>query len=201
MERPSKTMIQQDEDSLKRILGLDEIPKSVEDEYDVWIRMFHRDGNSGPLGTIGLIGLSRQLGMSPPPKPAAPEAIDWRQYPTNGSVGVEANLDGVWKPGVFKGFVQHGTLEVLLDENNMGMEFMPRYVRYVGPRGKPVTKTVPARVEKEEAVAEEATTPWEPPQEPPQETEPERVNVGDAPIRHRKSLPSLPPKASSSLLK
>lgn len=115
-------IIMADEDSLSRMLGVPaaQIPESVLAEYQLRLRMFHCDGNAGPLGTIGIIDMLRsmKLGMRPPgPQPTS---IDWSRVPMNGSVRVMAKVTGnngepKWASGVYVGQVGVGALAVRLD--------------------------------------------------------------------------------------
>ena len=61
-----------DEQSLYRLLGVTDLPESVVDEYGLRLKMFHRDGASGPLGTLALIDMLRFLKVDLPA--AAPGA-------------------------------------------------------------------------------------------------------------------------------
>ena len=89
-------IIKADEDSMGRMLGVPaaQIPESVLAEYELRLRLFHSDGNSGPLGTIGVIDMLRsmKLGVRRPAKP--PTAVDWSLVPMNGTVRVMAKVSG-----------------------------------------------------------------------------------------------------------
>lgn len=107
----------QDEQNLQRLLGVGEIPEPVLAEYRCRLEMYHRTGNSGPLGPHALIDLIRFLGLRSPKVDDKPVVIDWRSIPQDGSVRVEGRFFGEWRPGVFLGFVEHGTLAVRFDED------------------------------------------------------------------------------------
>jgi hypothetical protein len=118
-----------DEQSLIRLLGTSDIPKEVLDECAMRTRMYHADGNSGPLRTLALIDMLRFLGKKPPAPVIPKSAVDWRMYPQDGTVRVEARFFGAWQPGVFLGFVQGGTLAVRLDGDAMIKECNASIVR------------------------------------------------------------------------
>lgn len=138
----------QDEETLRRILGLTEVPADVAAEYGVRIEMFHRGGDSGPLKTLGLIDLVRSLGYKRKPVDVVVEKVDWRQYPGNGTVLVEALYSGAWQPGVYLGPIEGGTLAVRLDGDPMVKECRAHMLRLA------VTDTVSGS-EKHEAGVEE----------------------------------------------
>lgn len=122
-----------DEQSLQRMLGVDEIPAKVAAEYAVRLTMYHGDGNSGPLGSLGLIPMVRSLGLGPAAREPDAEVTDWRTVPADGSARIEANYMGSWCPGVFLGFVADGTLAVRLDEDDgMVRECRRHMVRLTG---------------------------------------------------------------------
>lgn len=133
-------MIDADLDSVKRMLGCDEvgIPPAVVTEYRIRLRMFHSNGHSGPLGTIGLIDLLRSFKLGPKPLPLPPRCVDWSRMPRNGSLRVEAHvllLNGVdeWRSGVFLGKVGVGGLAVRLDGDTYVHEFSGKDVRLPVP--------------------------------------------------------------------
>jgi len=106
----------QDEQTLQRFLGCQEIPAAVAAEYEIRKRMFDMDGSAGPLGTVGLIDLVRSLGLGPKAPDPIPTDVNWRDYPQDGSVRVMAGpFFGDMQPGVFLGFVQYGTLAIRTD--------------------------------------------------------------------------------------
>lgn len=115
--------IQADEASLSRMLGVsvDEIPVTVLVEYELRLQMFHSDGHSGPLGTIGIIDLLRGMKLGPKLREDKPVELDWSRVPGDGTVRVEAKLlspEGIgydWVPGVYLGRVGVGSLAVRLD--------------------------------------------------------------------------------------
>lgn len=117
----------QDEISLDRMLG--SIPDEVREECDLRTKMFHCDGNSGPLGSLGLIDMLRSMRLGPRKVEEKPEVTIWRNLPQDGSVRVEARYFGAWMPGVFRGFVEGGTLAVQLDEEPEMKECSPSIVR------------------------------------------------------------------------
>jgi len=118
----------QDETSLQRMLGV-EAPEEVRAECELRTRMYHADGNSGPLGSVALIEMVRWMGLSPKNVERPVEKVDWRQYPQDGTVRVEARFFGAWMPGRFLGFVEAGTLAVRLEEDATVKECRPDMVR------------------------------------------------------------------------
>jgi len=114
-------IISADEEALGRMLGVPtaKIPERVLAEYELRLRMFHCNGNSGALGTIGLIDLVRSLGLAPPKAKDVEPATDWSRIPTNGSVRVLAKMNTdsgpEWVSGVYVGRVGLATLAVRLD--------------------------------------------------------------------------------------
>jgi hypothetical protein len=106
----------QDEQSLQRFLGCQEVPPAVAAEYAIRKRMFDMDGSAGPLGTVGLIDLVRSLGLGPKAPEPIPTDVNWRDYPQDGSVRVMAGpFFGDMQAGTFLGFVQNGTLAIKTD--------------------------------------------------------------------------------------
>ncbi len=128
-----------DLDSLKRMLGCEreeDIPSRVVVEYQVRLRMFHADGNSGPLGSIGLIDMCRALRAGPKPPPKQPRVTDWTKMPSDGSLTVEARPageNGEWKAGVYLGRVKAGTLAIRFAGDPWVHEFVASEVRIPEP--------------------------------------------------------------------
>lgn len=111
-----------DVQSIQRLIGKQEVPDDILLEYEIRIRMWHRDGHSGPLGTLPLIDLVRALKYEPPRDPPIQASIDWGKKPQDGSVKCDVFQDGRWKPaaGCFVGFVSNGILAIRMPD---------RYVR------------------------------------------------------------------------
>lgn len=112
----------QDQETLQRILGLDELPENVLQEADLRTQMYHRSGASGPMGSLAMIAMVREMKLAPSASATAKSGKqDWRELPQDGSVRIEAGpFFGSMLPGVFLGFVQAGTLAVHLDDDNPG---------------------------------------------------------------------------------
>lgn len=127
-------MILADVDSLQRMLGVpqERFPAAMVAEYGLRLRMFHSDGNSGPLGTVALIDLLRSMKLGPKPKSDPPTQIDWSRVPADGSIHVELKRISKetkkieWVSGVFVGQVGAGTLAVRLDGDSWVYE-APRF--------------------------------------------------------------------------
>jgi hypothetical protein len=131
--------VQQDEDSLLRMLG-GEISEEVKSEYETRLSMFHSDGNSGPLGSLALIDMVRSLGLGGRSRKVTGVAVNWRDVATNGTVCVIA--DG--SPGKFVGFCDHGLLAVRLDDNEFVQEFRASQVQ-IGVQPAPEKEPIPPR--------------------------------------------------------
>ena len=139
-------MIQADEDSLRRMLGVepDQFPSVVVAEYELRLRMFHSDGHSGPIGTVAIIDMLRGFKLGPPRLiNKLPLEADWSKVPMDGTVRVEVKMQSAaengelrWFSGVYLGQVGMGTLAVRLDGFAYVREFRRNEVRFV--REKPV---------------------------------------------------------------
>ncbi len=116
-------IIRADEDSLGRMLGVPnaQIPAAVLAEYELRLRMFHCDGNSGLLGTIGIIDMLRSMKLGVRERDKPPTQVDWSGVPMDGTVRVEARVPGkdgkgtIRALGVYVGQVGVGSLAVRLD--------------------------------------------------------------------------------------
>ena len=113
-----------DEQTLFRILGTEVPPKEARVELDKRTRMYHCAGGSGPIGVLAVIDMVRFLGLEKAERPEdkalelvkdADGLVEWRKLPTDGSIKVMAFRYGKYLPGSFKGFVQHGSIAVVLD--------------------------------------------------------------------------------------
>jgi hypothetical protein len=118
-------IVPQDEEDLRRLLDVDEIPADIAEEYSQRIRFYHRQ-NQGPLGELGLIDLIRFCGYKAPGSPQ-PERVDWHQY--RAGTRLEALVDAQWLPGEFKGFVAPGMIATLLDGSESVREVLARDAR------------------------------------------------------------------------
>lgn len=121
----------QDYDTLQRLLKLDgaDVPPEVEEEYLTCLYMYHSDGNSGPLGTIAVIGILRRLGLGKRLQVRSDEEVDWRSFPQDGTFPVEALYNGTWMPGVFLGFIEGGTIAIRLDGDDTVRECRKHMLR------------------------------------------------------------------------
>lgn len=141
-------MIPSDEDSLRRMLGVEaeSIPAAVIAEYELRLKMFHSDGHSGPIGSVAIIDMLRSMKLGPRPSNEQAQETDWLRLPIDGSVHVEAKVlssddnEYKWIPGVFVGRVGVGTLAVRLDGGVYVHEFGRRDVRIY--REKPAEPVV-----------------------------------------------------------
>lgn len=119
----------EDSQLVQQMTGFDAVPEDVAAECGVRLAMYHRGGGTGPLGTLAVVDVLRSLGYKAEQERDAPAAVDWSAYPGNGSVRVEARFFGTWMPGRFHGFVEHGMLNVRLDNDDVHRECMPCIVR------------------------------------------------------------------------
>lgn len=119
---------EQDADTFERFLGTNEIPKKFVREYSLRISLYHRDGNSGPLGTLAIIELLRFGGWRPPhPADEPEEETNWDAVKRG--TRVEARFFGSWAPGEFVGFGEHKVLLVRLDDDEFIKECRRDMVR------------------------------------------------------------------------
>jgi hypothetical protein len=124
----------QDELSLQRLLGTSNLPEPLLDEVEICTLMYHRDGGSGPLGSLALIAMLRRMRLGPTEAPRSEVKTDWQSLPQDGSVHVKAHYFGDWLDGVFLGFVEHGTLAIRINGDGVIRECRPDIVRYVETR-------------------------------------------------------------------
>lgn len=131
-----------DEETLRRITGLENIPEDLLAEYNIWRKMYHSAGSSGSLGSIGCIGAARSLGYGPKVVEKVEEKVSWRDYPHDGSTRVEAHFFGSWQPGVYLGFVDSGMLAIRLDDDDNVKECLPHVVRLAESDEAPAASTI-----------------------------------------------------------
>lgn len=157
-------VIKTDEDSMSRMLGIPaaQIPEKVLAEYELRLKLFHCDGNSGPLGTIGIIDMIRSMGLKPASTQKQTTLVDWSRVPMNGSVRVMARLTDAqgkptWVSGVYVGQVGVGSLAVRLDGDLYVHEMHRADVRIA--REEPMEpESVPGKKLTEDVPSE--TGPW-----------------------------------------
>jgi hypothetical protein len=151
-------IIREDKDSLSRLLGLepDRIPATVIAEYELRLKMFHSDGHSGPLGTIGIIDMLRSMKLGPPRRKPDETLVDWSRMPRDGSVRLDCRSpSGEWLSGAYVGQVGLGKLAVRLDGKAWIDEFAMKDVRLERDRPpEPYVATEP-----EEELEEEESPP------------------------------------------
>ena len=145
-------ILNEDRDTLERLTG-GNVTDDVLAETHLWTRLFHADGNSGPLGTVALIAMLRQLGV--PLNAAEPKAepFDWSSLPQDGSVVVEAMCPErhEYAIGRFVGFVSMGTLAIKVGQ--FVLECAPINVRLKGQSEGGVTDTLSVATFAEEGPA------------------------------------------------
>lgn len=116
-----------DEDTIRRMLGVQEIPTSVLPEYVLWLRMHHRDGASGPLGHDLCLCLLRSLKLEPPKVTERAQDVDWRSIPVGTKVVIK---DGhTTSYGTYRGKVDYGTLGVMIENSAFVQEVNARFVQ------------------------------------------------------------------------
>jgi len=130
-------IVPEDNASILRMTGLNEVPDDIAREYAIRARMYHSDGGSGAMGPLALIPLLRSLAYDPPSVKEQPVKVDWTQYPQDGSLRVEARFFGSWMLGSFLGFVEYGTLAIRLDETLEVKECRPDMVRIAANQDPP----------------------------------------------------------------
>ena len=99
---------------IKTMLGVSEIPKELEQEYTLRLRMLRLIGSTGPLGSVGLIDLIRYLGFDPAEEPL-PD-VPWERYPANETIRVAVRwtdqIGAPWLHGVLCGVLDSGKVAV-----------------------------------------------------------------------------------------
>lgn len=118
-----------DEQTIQRLLG--SVPESARSEVELRTRMYHSGGASGSLGILGIVDALRYLHLAPQKLKGLEVDVDWRTFPQDGSVHVEALFFGAWQPGVFRGFVEAGTLNILMTDEGVHKECRKDMVRLV----------------------------------------------------------------------
>jgi len=129
-------IVPDDEICIQNMLGLDIIPKDIEDEYMVRARMLHRQLSGGPIGPVAVVDMLRALGHGPPA--AAPgdsgKPTVWRTVDVD--TAIELSIDGEWKceGHTFQGEVGGGTLAVKV---NGRIDEYPAWQVRISDRGLP----------------------------------------------------------------
>lgn len=119
---------QQDAETFERFLGTPEVPKKYVREYWLRLNLYHKDGNSGPLGTLAVIECLRFSGWKPPhPADEPEEETNWDTV--NRGARVEARFGGAWAAGEFVGFGENRVLLVRLDDDEFIKECRRDMVR------------------------------------------------------------------------
>ena len=110
-------ILAQDEMTIQRMLGCNEVPADVHDEYLKRVRFLHRETSGGPMGPGMIVDMLRFLGFEPAISGSDnPEMVDWRDVERGTRVRVRRA--GRWTASDvvcrFEGFVDMGTLAVEL---------------------------------------------------------------------------------------
>lgn len=107
----------EDELTILRMLGVQDVPADIHDEYLRRVRFLHREVSGGPMGPGMLVDMLRFLGYEPAVSGSQqPNACDWREVERG--TRVQIRRAGRWTEAAmecrFEGFVDSGTLAVLL---------------------------------------------------------------------------------------
>lgn len=110
-------ILAQDEMTIQRMLGCNEVPADVHDEYLKRVRFLHRETAGGPMGPGMVVDMLRFLGFEPAISGSDnPDMVDWRQVERG--TRVKVRRAGRWTASDvvcrFEGFVDMGTLAVEL---------------------------------------------------------------------------------------
>ena len=110
-------ILAQDEMTIQRMLGCNEIPQDIHDEYLRRIRFLHRETSGGPMGPGMIVDLLRFMGCEPAVSGSDnPAMVDWREVERG--TRVKVRRAGRWTANDvvcrFEGFVDMGTLAVEL---------------------------------------------------------------------------------------
>lgn len=152
-----------DEHLLQLMLGQTSIPQDLEHEVNIRTRLLHLAGPTGACGPFVLLDALRFCGYAPKKMvDELPVVVDWRQYPQDGRTKVEARRMGVWLTGTFRGFVEHGSLAIKLDDDGSVQEFPAKRVKLVE-----LLEELPRDREEKPVPAEAATEHEDAPPEPP----------------------------------
>jgi hypothetical protein len=165
-------IVEEDQLSFERLLGIREVPPKLLKEYSLRLAMYHKDGGTGPLGTMALIDCVRYCGFKSVYEEQSPQdETDWDKVKRN--TRVEALYSGVWMPGKFVGFGESRVILVQLDDDEFIKECRKHMVRVAkdqkarkAPEPKPAEPLPPARIEPEDIPAAYAAEYMEQPLEP-----------------------------------
>lgn len=116
-------MNERDEEVLKAVLRVDEVPDKVCSEYARWHRLYCSMGGSGPLGPAMLVPMLRQLKVEQPAE-KRPESINWRNEVGN---QIEARYGDSLRVGILDGLAPDGGLYVRLRDIE-GVIELPRHM-------------------------------------------------------------------------
>ena len=120
-----------DDESLRRMLGTQELPEALVQEYRLRITMFHRAGGNGPLGHAALVSLCREMGYEPPTLESRKEVTNWGGLSVDGTVRMETDVLDAKVRGVFRGVGPDGTLVMQADGDVVYREVQPIKSRVV----------------------------------------------------------------------
>src|SRR5688572_17579124 len=90
-----------DELTLQRLIGRNDLPQALRDKAELWTRLYHRDGHAGRIGTLPLVILVDQFNLAPPPPPVDTSLDDWRNVPVG--TRIECKQFGDYVQAVYQG--------------------------------------------------------------------------------------------------
>jgi hypothetical protein len=138
-------LVPQDEERFVRWLEV--IPDEVQEEYELRVKMFHGDGQSGPIGTAACIDILRFCGLKPVQHTGESEEVqrvDWKTQDSDGSVTVKAGpFYGEMQQGVFRGVMTGGMLAIELISEGRVVECRPDMVEFVSANNEPELEQAP----------------------------------------------------------
>jgi hypothetical protein len=135
--------VQEDLDALVNATGLSEMEVIAHEElgreYSERLRLQHAMGQNGALSIDGRVNLIRSLGMSAPPRPVVKQETDWRMVNVSTRVIVTPDLAKPEKRqlGTYKGLIEAGVLEILLDGSISGTDEFRKEQVVIAPSGLP----------------------------------------------------------------
>jgi hypothetical protein len=137
------TYVQDDLDALVNATGLSEIEVMAHEElgreYSERLLLQHAMGQNGALSIDGRVNLLRFLGMKAPKRPVVKQETDWRLVKVGARVIITPDLAKPQKQqlGTFKGLIEAGVLEILLDGSISGTDEFRKEQAVLAPSGLP----------------------------------------------------------------
>lgn len=133
-----------DSQQITAMLGVDQPPKELEQEYFIRVRMLHLVGLCAPLGPIAIIDMLRSLGFDPAEEPRP--CVPWERYPQDGTIRVEgknqSRLGDTWVRGVFLGLDEKGIVATRVGNDPIIRWFLPNDVRLAADQCHKISDTL-----------------------------------------------------------